>query len=333
MKIAIFILLFLTIGLNAKVIEAKQLFNKKLIKVKQIQFKGSKQFYAKTQIDEKQIKDVNLRFDGFIHNLRANEEHKFIKKNTVLFSIYSKELVATFEELLLAKEFNRKKNMQSIIRKLELLNINKKIISSILRTKKIPYYINIRSLYDGIIVDKKIYDEGYVKQGQSIFKLINIKTLWVDINVYQKDISLIKKGDKVTISIDGVGSFKSKIDFIHPIVNSKTNTIIARATINNQDLKVFPNMFATAKIETMKKDILVLPKTAIFTKAKEHFVFKPTSDNQFEPIKIEAKRLNTTQFEILSGLNKDDIVINNALFLLDSDAITNGLYDLDDEEW
>ena len=52
-----------------------------------------------------------------------------------------------------------------------------------------------------------------------------------------------------------------------------------------------------------------------------------------EPIKIEAKRISSNKYEILSGLNENDEVINNALFLLDSDAVTNALYESDKEDW
>jgi len=45
-----------------------------------------------------------------------------------------------------------------------------------------------------------------------------------------------------------------------------------------------------------------------------------------------VNRINAYQFEILSGLSENDTVINNALFLLDSDSITNGLYDSDDDD-
>ena len=50
-------------------------------------------------------------------------------------------------------------------------------------------------------------------------------------------------------------------------------------------------------------------------------------------VKIEAKRISSNKYEILSGLNENDEVINNALFLLDSDAVTNALYESDKEDW
>ena len=65
----------------------------------------------------------------------------------------------------------------------------------------------------------------------------------------------------------------------------------------------------------------------------DEIVFQYLSKTEFEPIEIKAKRINSNKYEIIEGLKEGQQVINNALFLLDSDAITNGLYESDDEDW
>ena len=327
----ILMICLLTIGINAKIIKVKQLFNKQIIKVKEQPQNISKNFYGYIVLDETKINDVTLRFDGFINELKANEEHKYIKNGDKLFSIYSKEVVSNFEELLISKQYNRKANIRNIKRKLMLLDIDKKTINNILKTNKIPYYIDINSKYNGIIINKKINNGSFIKRGFRVFQIADISTLWANIQVYQKDIEFIKVGDRVKIIIDGFGTIDAKIDYIHPFMNKKTKTIIARAKIPNKDLRLYPNLFVTAKVFKTQKTMLILPNTAIVTKANKHYVFKPINDREFEPIEVKAKRISATRFQILSGVKKGDVVINNALFLLDSDALTNGLYDSDDD--
>ena len=92
-------------------------------------------------------------------------------------------------------------------------------------------------------------------------------------------------------------------------------------------------MFGKVDIQVSKDIKLLLPKTAVLKKADNFYVFKALSNGQIEAIKITAKRVTSNRYEILSGLNENDEVINNALFLMDSDAITNALYESDDEEW
>ena len=106
-----------------------------------------------------------------------------------------------------------------------------------------------------------------------------------------------------------------------------------RFIIDNKDLKVVPSMFGKVDINVKNDVMLTLPKTAVLKKANDYYVFKPLPNGEFKPMKIDAKRISSNKYEILSGLGQNDEVINNALFLLDSDAITNALYKSDDENW
>ena len=319
-------------SINAKIIDSKQLFNRSLIKVKEISYSKSKTFFANTTYDETKINDIVLRFSGFIKDLRANSIHKYINKGDKLFSIYSKEASITLDELVMATKYESARALiKNIEERLVLLDISKKTINQTKRTKKTPYYIDINSKYSGVIINKNIYESSYAKEGKTLLQLANLSSIWVDAQVYQKDLTFIKKGMKAKVSINGVGIFDAYVDLIHPIVEQKTKTIPVRLILNNKDLKVFPNMFAKVTFAQKKQTMLVLPKSAVITKGALHYVFKPLENNQFEAIEVNAIRINSKQFQIKSILKKGDIVINNALFMLDSDAITNGLYDEDDD--
>ena len=137
------------------------------------------------------------------------------------------------------------------------------------------------------------------------------------------------------IYIDGMKkTIRSKVDYIYPIVDPKNKTIQVRFIIDNKELKIYPNMFANVKIQTSKKEMLTLPKTAVLNKGKKYYVFKPVSNKEFEPIEVEATRISSSRYQIISGLQANEEVINNALFLLDSDAVTNALYEEgEDDDW
>ena len=332
MKYIIIIVLFI-ININSKVIDSKQLFNRSLSKVKEIRYEIKKTFYATTTYDETKINDVVLRFSGFIKNLKANYEHKQINRGDKLFSIYSKEVSASLDEFIIAlKDKNSKYLLRNIEERLELLDISKRTINKIKQLKKVLYYIDIHSKYQGIIINKVINESSYAKEGQLLMRIADLSTIWVNANIYQKDLSFIKKNMRANVYIDGLGNFDAKVDFIHPIVKGKNRTIPVRLIVKNKNMNIFPNMFAKVTFKKEKLTMLILPKSAVITKGLTHYVFKPTENSEFEPIEVEAKRINSKQFQIVSGLKKDEVVINNALFMLDSDAITNGLYDEDDDD-
>lgn len=123
------------------------------------------------------------------------------------------------------------------------------------------------------------------------------------------------------------------MDFIYPIIDEKNKTVDVRFIVDNKDLKLVPSMFGKVDINVKKDVMLTLPKTAVLKKANDYYVFKPLSNGEFKPVKIDAKRISSNKYEILGGLEQNDEVINNALFLFDSDSVTNALYKSDDENW
>jgi len=326
--------LFLNLHASEKIIEVEQLFNKKITEVKEESIGLIKNFYGKTVIDESNVVDITTRFDGFITKLNANKNYMFVKKDEVLFSIYSDKILSIQKEIEVVKSVNQ--NLyNSSLEKLKVLDIDQKEIEKIQKAQTSLDGIQVYSPLDALVFAKNINDKSAVKSGNLLLQLVNIDTLWFIAKVYQKDLAFIKKDMQAMIYIDGLTqAVPSKVDFIYPVVNEKTKTIDVRFIINNKDLQIFPNMFASVKIKSSTKTMLTLPKTAVLSKGSSFYVFKPISNKEFEPVKIEAKRINTNKYEILDGLQKGDKVINNALFLLDSDAITNALYEEDnDEDW
>ncbi len=324
----ILILLSLVVMLNAKVIEVKQLFSKKIIEVQTREIAIEKSFYGVTKIDESLVYDVVLRYDGFINQLFANRLYQPIKKSQKLLNLYSQEVANIQEELIVAKKLNH--NLyKSLKEKLILLDIDKSIVDKI--SNKALYDFDIYSPIDGVIIHKNINNGSFVKKGKLLLQIANLSQLWAVAKVYQRDISFIKIGMSALVDIEGFGTIKSKIDFIYPTLNPKSKTIDVRLLIDNSDLKIYPNLFTKIKLLKPSKNMLILPRSAVFTKGETHYIFKPLNDREFEPVEIEARRINSKEFEIISGLSNGDKVIDKVMFMLDSDAITNGLYE--DEDW
>ena len=319
--------------LNAQIIEAKQLFNKKVVKVKKEEVNITKSYYGITKIDESSLVDIVSRFDGYITKLYANKTYMTIKKDAPLYSIYSQEIQSIQGELEIAKEFN-KNIYNSSLQKLDNLAITKKEQEKIKNSKIDSNGILITSPVNGILIEKNINNSSSVKKAEMLLQIASLDKIWFIASIYQNELAYIKKDMTASINIDGINkSINTKIDFIYPIFDDKTKTVDVRFIVDNQDYELVPSMFGKVNIEVSKDVKLTLPKTAVLKKSDSYYVFKPLEDGNFEALKIDAKRITSNKYEILGGLNENDEVINNALFLLDSDAQTNALYESDNEEW
>ncbi|KLD95900.1 efflux RND transporter periplasmic adaptor subunit [Aliarcobacter butzleri] len=332
-KNVLILILLLGSFVNAEILDAKQLFNKKITKVKKEEILLSKSFYGITKIDESSTFDIVSRFDGYITNLNANKSYMTIKKGEPLYSIYSSDILSIQNELQISKELNQN-IYQSTLLKLDNLDIPKESKEKIKNGKLNNNGLVVTSPTNGILLQKNINNKSSVSKGTTLLQITSLDKIWFIASVYQEDLAFIKKDKQATIYIDGLNtSFNTKVDFIYPIFDDKSKTVDVRFILDNKELNLLPSMFGKVDIIDKQKQLLTLPKTAVLKKSDSFYVFKYVSNDEFKPVKIEAKRINSNKYEIISGLNENDEVIDNALFLLDSDALTNSLYESDNEDW
>ena len=332
-KILILSTLLFSGFLQAQILDAKQVFNKKITKVVKEEVSINKSFYGVTKIDESSLVDITSRFDGYITKLNANKKYMTIKKGEQLYSVYSQELLSIQNELQVAKNFNQN-IYQSTFSRLDNLDISKSEQQKIKDGKMNSNGLAVTSPINGILLEKNINQSSAISKGNLLLQMASLDKIWFIASVYQSDLEFIKKDNMANITIDGINQkLNSKVDFIYPIFDEKTKTVDVRFILENEDLRLVPSMFGKVNINVKKDLMLTLPKTAVLKKADKFYVFKPLENGEFEPVKIEAKRISSNKYEILSGLNENDEVINNALFLLDSDAVTNALYESDKEDW
>lgn len=312
---------FIVIFLDAKTFE--QAFNIQSIKPKVQAQQISNSYYATTAYDERKIYDITVRFSGYIQNLYANELYKSVKKGDKLFDIYPKHIRTIKKEF---EFYDYDEELQSIIvEQLKDEEIDEKMLNG--DEVYIPFY----SKFGGVIFEKSVFVGSHVKKGDSVFKIADTTTMWVIAKVYQKDMEFIKNGMKAVVNIEGLNeNITAKVSKIYPKVNKEDLTFDVRMEIDNKDGKIFPDMVAKVSIAKSLKPSLTLPKDAVLKKADKFYVFKKIGASEYEPQKVDIK-YQGGYYEILSGIDENSEVAKNALFLLDSDAVTNGSYM--SEEW
>lgn len=208
----------------------------------------------------------------------------------------------------------------TVMEKLRLYELENDAISS--KKTAVPFY----SKFNGLIIKKNIQEGSFVKAGSTLFKIADSSLMWVMAKVYQKDLSFIKEGMNVSVEIEGMDkALKAKVSKIYPKINKEDLTFDVRVDIDNSSSTVFPDMFAKVNFSKDVSSALTLPKDAVIRRDGKFYVFTKISPKEYEPQEIEAKYIGG-HYQILSGLDETSEVAQNALFLLDSDAVTNGSY-------
>ncbi len=333
MKITILTLLFLTLSSFAANVSIKT------VKVADEAYAPNKEFFAKTAYKEALIKEITLRFSGYIEKLYAGEKYSFVSVGAPLFEVYSPEIYTLKEEMLKSLEYIKKmeeygdetltKSAKSLFyssrERLLLLGVSKAEVEKTISTRAASKNITIHSPYAGTVLEKPIFQGSFAEAGKPLLKLSSTGALWIEVKIYEKDAAGLKIGDKVSAQFAASQkTYTSKIEQILPEINDKDRTLTARVSIKSDGF-LRANMFGKATIIQKSSKFLTLPKTAVLDRGKKQFVFVKV-DKKFEPQEIKAIKLDNLKYKIVEGLSAGDEVAAEALFLLDSDAKINGLY-------
>jgi Cu(I)/Ag(I) efflux system membrane fusion protein len=180
-------------------------------------------------------------------------------------------------------------------------------------------------------VSQKLVEQGdYIKQGQPLLKIANLSTVWANFDVYENQIDQFKKGQEIAITSKAYANkvVKAKVDFINPVLDSKTRTVKLRAVLNNSDNAFKPGMFVEGKITgmTSKKQTLSIPSSAVLWTGERSLVYVKADADQpvFEMREIVLGNQMGTSYEVIEGLNNGDEIVTNGTFTVDAAAQLQG---------
>jgi membrane fusion protein, heavy metal efflux system len=163
--------------------------------------------------------------------------------------------------------------------------------------------LEITAPFTATVIEKHISLGEVLKEDTEAFAIADLSSVWVNFNIYQKDLAGVQKGQSVLIT-SGRDAHEAEgiITYIGPLVAAETRTALARVVLPNPDGYWRPGMFVTAKVAVEDVSVpLLVPKTALQTVDEKTVVFVRT-DEGFEPKPVTVGRTNDAHVEITSGL-------------------------------
>ncbi|TAL63562.1 MAG: efflux RND transporter periplasmic adaptor subunit [Bacteroidetes bacterium] len=165
---------------------------------------------------------------------------------------------------------------------------------------------------DGVIVDLPYYTQStQVETGSTIVKIMDYHIMYMDVQLPEKYISVIKPGQLVKLTNYTIreDTIIGNITQLSPAINADTRTFKGNILINNPNYLLRPGMFVKADIVTNHKDsVIVIPKNIILSRQKGKTVFIVDRGVAAERI-IETGLENITSVEVTRGLTKNERVV------------------------
>jgi Cu(I)/Ag(I) efflux system membrane fusion protein len=266
-------------------------------------------------------------FDGRIDKLYITSIGQQVKMGDLIAEIYSPELVVAQQELIATyKTKNESPELYlSVRKKFKFWKIKDKQLSEIEKSGKVKMTFAIYSHVTGTVTDISVNKGAHIMDGHPIFKVSNLNTVWAEFDVYEKQLSFVKKGLPIDITTNQNRNTKiqAKVSFVDPILNTNTRTVVVRAALNNSKGDLKPGMFVNGELITINttSSSISVPKTAVLWTGKRSLVYvKIPNESVFEMRSIELGKSTGKFYEVVSGLEIGEQIVVNGTFTVDAAA-------------
>jgi cobalt-zinc-cadmium efflux system membrane fusion protein len=182
-----------------------------------------------------------------------------------------------------------------------------------------PLY-EITAPFDGIVTEKHISLGEVLKDDAPAFVIADLSSVWVNLDVHQKDLPLIQVGQKAVISVGGnITERAGRVSFLDPVATETNRTIHARVVLENSDGRFRPGLFVSGRIEVEDFRVPVLaPDEALVMIDGKMCVFVREGE-AFKLQEVGIGRTDGTSSEIKRGLLAGQTYVIKGAFTLKSE--------------
>jgi len=294
--------------------------------------------FGNIRTDETKLYEINSKFAGWIEKLYVQSEGEVVKEGQPLFDVYSPELLSAQEEYLLALQ--QYKNLSSSVypsirdgakrlleasrTRLHYWDLTNEQIEIIERTGRPRKTLTVHSPVSGVVVIQKATQGRYFKAGKRQYKIADLSTVWVDVDIYEYELPWVREGMAAEMDLSYIPGkrFYGKVVYIYPYLESKTRTAKLRLKFPNPNYKLKLDMYATVYLKsTVAKNSLVIPQEAVIDSGVRKVVFVALGKGKFQPREVKlGLEGNDNEFQVLEGLNEGEEIVVSAQFMLDSES-------------
>lgn len=203
-------------------------------------------------------------------------------------------------------------------RKLLILGMTASDIDRLRGDQDLGALFSLTSPIDGVVVERTATIGATVGADASVFKIIDISSVWIDANVFEKDLNRVKLGQGAKVSVPAFPDavFSGKVIFISSVVDPDTRTLKVRTEVPNKDGKLKPDMFANVQIITdVDRSVISVPQSAVLNDGAQSIVFVASAGG-YEKRVVAPGIVSGDRVEIREGVKAGEKVVVKGNYLL-----------------
>lgn len=244
---------------------ARRVANIHTVSVKEMPMTRTIRAIGELSYDEGTLRTISAYVDGRLDRLFADYTGMVVRKGDHLALVYSPRLYSSQVELLLAKQAWQKSNSatasrftrsnqdvyESAKQRLVELGMTEPQIEQLEQAGEANSRLHLCAPISGTVIEKLGVEGAYVKEGEPIYQLADLSTVWLMLELFPEDAATVRYGQRVDAEVQSLPGkeFVGRVAFIDPEVDRHTRTVGVRVVITNHESLLRVGDYAKATIQ------------------------------------------------------------------------------------
>lgn len=318
-------------------VERQQLAGVRYATVESTEIGRTLRTVGKVAYDETRLQHVHPRVDGWIEKVFADFTGELVKQGQPMLTLYSPEMLASQEELLLARRARETMQnnplagasqqgeslFQAARRRLQLWNLSEAQIDQVLETGQPIRNVTLYAPASGFVLTRNAFPNQRVTAESDLYTIADLSRVWVMADVYEADLTAVRADAPAHIVVPYGGSttrIAARVNYVQPAVDPTTRTLKLRLEATNPGMRLRPEMFVDVEFDVRGGRRLTVPADAVLNSGERQVVFVDLGDGYLLPKDVTTAERVGDRVVVTSGLNEGEKVVASGTFLVDAES-------------
>jgi len=275
------------------------------------------------EVNQQQVQHFHVRATGWITELAVATEGDPVKAGEKLFEFYSPEIINLQREYLQSLRDQLPGRAEGSLSQMRAKGVSEREIERLKRERSVREKLRYYASRDGYVVQLGVREGNFVDLPQNLMSIGSLEDIWVNVELFEADAGRITTGQPVTLTTASYPgeTWEGTVSYLYPTLNGDTRTLRARLEFANDEGRLKPGMFVSARIEPENEQaVLSIPRSALIRTGDGARVVREVEPEVYRSVPVRVGRVGRERAEILEGLRHGDRVVESGLFLIDSES-------------
>ena len=215
--------------------------------------------------------------------------------------------------------------MEAARNKLRILGLTDEDIATFQEKRRINPETTIFAPIAGTVVQRKIGPGQYVNAGASdpVYVIGDLSTVWMTAFVRESDCANVAIGQEVTFNVLALPGhpLSARLNYVATAIDPATRRLLVRATVDNKDFVLKPEMFANVTIYSAgDRPAVGVPKQALIYEGDQVRIWVAHPDKTIELRQIKPGLTNGDLVEVVGNLKPGELIVTKGALFIDRAA-------------